>query len=301
MTTSEQRGSGPMAALDILARAPGLAGAAWEQVEVAALQGLTNATYRVDTRAGCFAVQMPDRNGAPDMARAHAIAATQHAHAIGVGAELVHVEESSGAIVTRWVAATRPADAEVLRARPGGVAALASCIARLHRSEARLARRFDPFAAIAELASRSGAAPLASHLAQALSRAETELARTLRSEVPVHGDLVPANVLAAPDGFVLIDWDYAGMGDPAWDIAYFALEAGLTLAEERVLADAHGGPGLDVRRLRLNRMVAATLAWTWGAARMRVCPVPDLSAWIDARRAESSMLATGLYASGEVG
>jgi hypothetical protein len=34
---------------------------------------------------------------------------------------------------------------------------------------------------------------------------------------------------------------------------------------------------------------------------MRVCPVPDLSAWIDARRAESSMLATGLYASGEVG
>jgi aminoglycoside phosphotransferase (APT) family kinase protein len=100
---------------------------------------------------------------------------------------------------------------------------------------------------------------------------------------------------------VLIDWDYAGMGDPAWDIAYFALEAGLTLAEERVLADAHGGPGLDVRRLRLNRMVAATLAWTWGAARMRVCPVPDLSAWIDARRAESSMLATGLYASGEVG
>ena len=73
------------------------------------------------------------------------------------------------------------------------------------------------------------------------------------------------------------------------------------LAEERALADAHGGPDLDARRLRLNRMVAATLAWTWGAARMRVCPVPDLSAWIDARRAESSMLATGLYASGEVG
>lgn len=296
MKTMDDTDPGRMRALRVLARAPGLADAVRGRVSVTRLQGLTNATYRVETEVGSFAVQMPARDSAAAMARGPAIAATRLAHALGIGAELVHAEEHGGAIVTRWIAATEATTAETLRAATGRLASLAASLARLHRSPERLDRRFDPFAAIADLASRSGGASLPPPLADALRRAEIELARTLRAAVPVHGDLVPANVRAAPDGVVLIDWDYAGMGDPAWDIAYFALEAGLTPEEEQALAAAHGGPGLETRRLRLNRMTVATLAWMWGTTRMRLSPEPDLSRWIDMRRGEAATLATSLYA-----
>jgi thiamine kinase-like enzyme len=301
MKTWDENGSDRMTPLAVLARAPGLAEVVRHGVEVTRLHGLTNATYRIDTRLGSFAVQVPTSDDGAAIARRHAIEATRLAHALGIGAELVHAEERSGAIVTRWIAATEATTADVLRSATGRLASLAAAFARLHRSPARLGRSFDPFAAIAALASQPGVASLPSPLAPALRHAEIELARSLYAAVPIHGDLVPANVLAADAGFVLIDWDYAGMGDPAWDIAYFALEAGLSRDEERALAAAHGGPGLDARRLRLNRMVAATLAWMWGATRMRRSPEPDLSVWIDLRRQESATLAAALYAAGGIG
>ena len=213
----------------------------------------------------------------------------------------MHAEEEGGAIVTRWVAGARPADAAALRAAPMGLAAVSACFARLHASAARLERRFDPFAAIAGLTARLGADGLSPRLADALARAEPELARGLSAAVPIHGDPVPENVLVAADGVVLIDWDFAGMGDPAWDLAYFALEAGLTRAEEEELAVAYGLPGVETRRRMLNRMTAAALVALWGADRMRVAPAPDLRSWIVARRAEAEAIATTLYAGPRVG
>lgn len=280
----------------VLARAPGMADILRAPYRVTQLPGLTNATFRIDTAMGSFAVQLPRDGMAGSKVRADAIAATRLADALGIGAALVHAEADTGAIVTRWIVDAYPATAEQLRRTPGAFAAVAACFARLHGSGARLARRFDPLAAIADLAARAAADALPPVLLDGLARARSECARFAPHAVPIHGDPVPANLLATLSGIVLIDWDYAGMGDPAWDIAYFALEAGLTAAEEHALAAAHGAPGLDPRRLMLNRMIAATLAALWGMDRMRSQPAPDLTSWIATRREQASAIATTLYA-----
>ena len=290
------------AALAALARVIGTEGVSHQAVSVAPLPGLTNASFRVDTPTARFAVQLPLHASQVDAMRGHAIAATRLAHDLGIGAAFVGAEDHGGAIVTRWVDAAEPATAARLRERPGGIAALAALFARLHGSTVRLARRFDPFAAIAALVAQGASAdgPPAS-VAVALARAAAELAAGSPASVPIHGDPVPGNVLAAPDGLILIDWEFAGMGDPAWDIAYFSLEAGLSPAEEDALAAAHGAPELDARRRQLNRMTAAALAALWGRARMRTHAAPDLSGWIAMRRQESMRLATRLYGDGDEG
>jgi aminoglycoside phosphotransferase (APT) family kinase protein len=281
----------------VLSRAPGMADILRAPYRVTQLPGLTNATFRIDTAGGSFAVQLPRNAMAGGAARGAAIAATRLADALGIGAPVVHAEADTGAIVTRWAVDAFPATAERLRRTPGALAAVAACFARLHGSGARLARRFDPLAAIADLAARAAADALSPALLAGLARARSEFARFASDAVPIHGDPVPANLLATPSGIVLIDWDYAGMGDPAWDIAYFALEAGLTAAEEQALAAAHGAPGLGPRRLMLNRMTAAALAALWGMDRMRSQPVPDLTSWIAARREHGVAIATTLYGS----
>ncbi len=287
------------AALAVLARAPGLAAAAREVLDITTLAGLSNATFRIDTARGSFAVQLPGsaRDARPwRAARRQTIAATRLAATLGIGAELVHADPQSGAIVTGWVAAAAPTTAEHLRTTPGAIEALAARFARLHGSGARLSRPFTPFAAIARLAAQAGTDALPADLVAALARARRELSLArARDAMPIHGDPVPANVLATPAGIVLIDWDHAGMGDPGWDIAYFALEAGLLPAEEAALAAAHGAAGLDPRRLALHKMTAAALAALWGAARMRSCPAPDLTDWIATRRAQALAMTVALY------
>lgn len=286
---------GAAEAIDALARAPGMAQAARMVLRVVELPGLSNRTFRVDTARGRFAVQLPGAQAAGGETRRATIAATRLAHRLGVGAELVHAHEESGAIVTRWVEAATPATAAQLRAMPGAIAAVAARFAALHGSGMELVRRFDPFAAIDRLAAQMADAALAPDLAAALIRARQELDTASPVAVPIHGDPVPENVLVAPGGVLLIDWDHAGMGDPAWDLAYFALEAGLSPAEEIALAAAHGAPGLVSRRLAVSRMIAAALCALWGADRMRRRASPDLTLWISDRREQAAAMAAALY------
>jgi aminoglycoside phosphotransferase (APT) family kinase protein len=80
----------------------------------------------------------------------------------------------------------------------------------------------------------------------------------------VHGDASTKNTLTAPDGPVLIDFEFAGWGQPEWDLTQVAVLRGLgwhTDQEYREFCDAygfdittwHGYPTLRaVRELRIT-------------------------------------------------
>ena len=103
------------------------------------------------------------------------------------------------------------------------------------------------------------------------------------------------NLLSTPDGCVRIDWEYAGMGDPAWDLGYLALATDLSSVEETALLAAYADPAITIRRLRLNRLIAAALSALWFAVRMRREASPDLSNWMEPRLRQAEELAAALY------
>ncbi len=45
--------------------------------------------------------------------------------------------------------------------------------------------------------------------------------------MPCHNDLLAANFIRGGDRLWIVDWEYAGMGDPAFDLANFAVSNGL--------------------------------------------------------------------------
>ena len=52
---------------------------------------------------------------------------------------------------------------------------------------------------------------------------------------PCHNDLLNANFIDDGARIRIIDWEYAGMGDPFFDLGNFSINHELTDAEDRIL------------------------------------------------------------------
>jgi len=89
--------------------------------------------------------------------------------------------------------------------------------------------------------------------------------------LPCHNDTVPENFIVAPNGISrLIDWEYAGMNDPSWDVAAYILES--RLSEEAIqylLLEYYGKLPSPQERLKIKcYMMAQDLLWTvWALVR----------------------------------
>lgn len=102
-----------------------------------------------------------------------------------------------------------------------------------------------------------------------LSYMEQEI--TEISFVPCHNDTVPENFITGETGRTyLIDWEYSGMNDPAFDVAAFILESSLTKESiEHLLYYYYGDsiPMVEIKKIQCY-MMAQDLLWTaWALIR----------------------------------
>lgn len=89
--------------------------------------------------------------------------------------------------------------------------------------------------------------------------------------VPCHNDTVPENFLVDKEGKgYLIDWEYAGLNDPAWDLAAYIIESKLNKeAIDYLLVDYYGETPSDQEIIKIKSyMMAQDLLWTvWALIR----------------------------------
>jgi Ser/Thr protein kinase RdoA (MazF antagonist) len=160
-------------------------------------------------------------------------------------------------------AAAGPSLRTLLEDEPGAAWRAGAWLARFHTCGAALARRRTP-ARLASAVERWGSrhaplTPYADRLAAAVRTAPDPV-------LPVHFDYAGADVLVPEDGpTVVVDFDDAGMGDPAFDVANFA--ATLTLRGWRRAGSA-------------DAFAAAGTAFAAGYTRH--APLPSLSPAIEA-------------------
>ena len=60
---------------------------------------------------------------------------------------------------------------------------------------------------------------------------------------PCHNDLLNANFIDDGARIRIIDWEYAGMGDPFFDLGNFSINHELTPDEDEILLAAYDGDG----------------------------------------------------------
>jgi thiamine kinase-like enzyme len=183
--------------------------------------GITNENYLV--RDGRRTLAARFREERPDLGidRRNEVVCQRAAHALGVAPEVVLSED--GILLSQYIAG-RTASLEDTR-EPAFIARLAAVLRALHRPKAGLldeAHDFSAFDAVrtyAASAARSNAR-LPNDI-DALVEASTALEREIRpcTSALCHNDLLAGNIIDDDDRIWLVDWEYAGMGNPLFDLA----------------------------------------------------------------------------------
>ena len=84
--------------------------------------------------------------------------------------------------------------------------------------------------------------------------------------LPCHNDLLNANFIDDGERIRIVDWEYAGMGDPFFDLGNFSVNHDLTPDEDAILLEAYEGEVRPSRlaRLALMRIVSDFREAMWG-------------------------------------
>ncbi len=235
--------------------------------------GITNRNFRVRLGEQDYVVRRPGKDtDLLGIDRAAERAANETAAGLGIAPAVAAVLDDC--LVTRFVACRALAEGELA----GRVEEIASALRAFHDSGVRLPARFwvpdllDEYAAIA--AARGGELPREYESARSAA-ARIAAALPLREPRPCHNDLLPGNVISASaDGrLMLVDWEYAAMGDARFDLGNLSVNNGFDeAADERLLRAYDGAPPTDARRasLALMRVMSDAREAAWGVVQAAV-------------------------------
>ncbi|MDP8978945.1 MAG: phosphotransferase family protein, partial [Actinomycetota bacterium] len=236
------------------------------------LSGMTNRTYRVSVDGRGYVLRLAGRGTGDYIDRRAEAHNARVAAAAGVNAEVLFFDPEDGTMLTRYIEGVR-LDPAALRRDPGSPARVGRLLRRVHGIPAGFRSHFDVFARMRRYAGvlrGLGGAPPAGfdEVGAELAAARAALLAVPVPPAPCHNDPWPRNLLDTATGLCLVDWEYSGSNDPAWDLADVSAEAELDGDQEAVLLEAYcGGPAPRALRGRvgLYRAVGHALWAVWGA------------------------------------
>jgi thiamine kinase-like enzyme len=244
------------------------------EAEPAPLEGgITNRNYRVRLGGQDYVVRLHGKDtDLLGISREAEQTANETAAALGIAPALA--ARFPGGMVTRYVPCETLSAPEVAaRAEEIAVA-----LRRFHDADVTLPSPFwvpDLIAAYERTLRERGGTPPPE------LRTAGELARRIAAAVPAgerrpcHNDLLPGNVIAdAHSGRVMIvDWEYAGMGDPWFDLGNLSVNNDFGEADDERLLRAYNdrAPSRPERaRLRLMRLMSDVREAAWGVVQGRL-------------------------------
>lgn len=261
--------------MDLIQLFPALQGRAWD---ISAMPGgLTNRNYRITGPIETFVLRVDARDTTLlGIDRACELEASRSAAAIGVGPEVIDYLPDHGALLRRYIQGT-PFNVSEVRTRLSQIGRLLRCC---HQITVSLAE-FSPFRTVRSYYSvaRERGVLFPENLAPALDlfeRVEKELAQTETSRCLCHNDLLADNFIHDGGRIRLIDWEYAGLGDPFFDLGNVAANNEFEDGDERLLLIAYSGAAApdQLRRLRLMRFVSDMRESMWGFVQRAISTLP---------------------------
>lgn len=249
---------------EAIARVPG-----WDRpgLQVTPLGGgITNHNFRIDVDGESFVLRLVGENtDLLGIDREVEYAANQAAAVVGVAPEVVFFLRPEGCLVTRFIEG-RPIEAAEI-GQPEMIDRVAKALGIVHALPPVLGT-FSAFQVVEHYAvlaqERKVRFPGAF---DRLHRHLNEILAHLPAWSPClcHNDLLNANFL--DDGTLrILDWEYAGMGDPFFDLANFSRNHDFNETQDVLLLQAYLGQATPGRlaRLRLMRVVSDMREAMWG-------------------------------------
>jgi len=219
--------------------------------------GRTNRNFRVEVGGAAFFLRLSDEDTALlGIDRAAEYEAALDAAAAGVGPEIVAHLPQHRCLITGWVPGEPLAEGDM--EQEAVLADVARVVRTIHAGP-RLPWSFDAFRIVEDyrrIAHERGVAipdafepahERAGHIEEAFAQAPVP-------ECPCHNDLLADNFLRGDDGFWLVDYEYAGMGDPFFDLGNLSINNALSEDSQEALLGLMFDEVTDAHRARLQLM-----------------------------------------------
>ena len=227
----------------VLSGIPIFAGTSFGQPAIERIGGLTNRNYRITIGPDSYVLRLAGAGTAAYIDRRAEEHNAKVAAAAGVGAEVLFFEAEAGTMLARYVDGAKTMSESAFKdlAR---VERAARTFRRMHRFPQPFAGRFDVFAQIDDYLAllRRNQARIPEGY-DALHK-EADAARRVLADnpaplAPCHNDPLAENFIDSPARMYLVDWEYAGMNDPMWDLGDLSVEAGFGPEQDEALLRAY--------------------------------------------------------------
>jgi aminoglycoside phosphotransferase (APT) family kinase protein len=226
--------------------------------------GVSNFSWRATNAAGAWFVRLAHPLGAMLGAdRVNECRVLRSVAGAGVAPRIVCCDPANRLLVTRWI---DTGTTDKLPRASQRRAQTAATLARVHALAVPTGARDVDFAMQArELETRLPStatiqlAPIARHAFEWLAERPVPL-------VLCHNDLNPLNVLFDQGGRLwLVDWEYAGRGEAAFDLASYASQHTLRSRERQMLVQHYRAAGGEVDEARMAAVTWAFdyVQWLW--------------------------------------
>jgi thiamine kinase-like enzyme len=201
--------------------------------------GMTNKNFKVTFNGKEYVLRIPGNGTESMINRKEEKVNAALASELGLDTELVYFNEETGVKIAELIPGAETLTPKMAK-REDIMKQTTDIFRKLHTSNVQMANHFDVFELIdkyEQLMNEANAKPYENYEeTRAQVMALREFYQGMSIELtPCHNDALPQNMVkSGEDKLYLIDWEYSGMNDPIWDLAWHAMESDLTPEEEEL-------------------------------------------------------------------
>lgn len=213
--------------------------------------GMSNYTYVVETRGKRYTYRVPGKYAEKFVDRVEEWDNIQEVNKLSLNNATSYVEVISGEKLAEYVEGTILSETDVVSYNDMSVKALKT----IHNSNLRF-KDYNAFGRLADYERYCREMGFTHPKEYIELRGKLDQMRQAHAEVPLvpcHCDYQPTNLVVSGDKLYVLDWEFAGMNDPFYDIACYGnagFDKALSLLEAYV---GHKPTSQELRRLYYHR------------------------------------------------
>lgn len=233
--------------------------------------GMTNKNYKIEIDNEFYVLRVPGNATKEMISREDEVKNAVYANEVGIDSELVYFNEESGVKISRFIENAETLSPESTK-KQSNMIMVCDILRKLHKYDKKMENDFNIYSKIdkyEKLANEVNATFFEDYyevkrkvvyLKEIISELGVEL-------VPCHNDTIAENFIkSGEDKMYLIDWEYAGMNDPMWDLAAHSLENNFSDDEEELLLNIYFNGYVEEKykkRILINKIYQDFLWSTW--------------------------------------
>ena len=213
--------------------------------------GMSNYTYVVETRGKRYTYRVPGKYAEKFVDRVEEWDNIQEVNKLGLNNATSYVEVISGEKLAEYVEGIIMSETDVVSYNDMSVKALK----QIHNSDIRF-KDYNAFGRLADYERYCREMGFTHPKEYIELRGKLDQMRQAHADVPMvpcHCDYQPTNLVVSGDKLYVLDWEFAGMNDPFYDIACYGnagFDKALSLLEAYV---GHKPTSQELRRLYYHR------------------------------------------------